>query len=171
MRNRFILGTTIFFVANFPLVSHGQTGGKLYLQSPAPHERNAYSREKVRLECMIEERVPQFIKERIKDQFGEIIETPTLDSATKEKTLSITVTGVYAAGGGGWSGPKSVTLKGVLTDNGKVVGSFEGNRTASGGPFSAGTCRMLENCVAALSKDIARWLRNPTMDAKLGELR
>ena len=43
---------------------------------------------------------------------------------------------------------------------------------AGGGAFGGykGTCSILGRCIKTLGSDIAKWLANPTMDAKLGNV-
>ena len=60
-------------------------------------------------------------------------------------------------------GVKSVTVEGKLTENGEIIGTFIASRATR-----SNTCRKLEKTLKAIAKDIAKWLPNPTMDAKLG---
>jgi hypothetical protein len=72
------------------------------------------------------------------------------------------------------SGRKSVTVLGELREYGKVTASFEASRRTMGSilaPWGEGTCSMLNKCALTLANDIAKWLKDPTMDAKLGESR
>lgn len=97
-----------------------------------------------------------------------------VDSANaKGKLLSVKITGLVGPGGGAWSGAKQVTIDGVLTENGKTLGTFKGMRVSGGGTFGAykGTCSILGRCVKALGKDVAGWLKAPTMNARLGDAR
>jgi len=58
----------------------------------------------------------------------------------------------------------------VLKENGEVIGSFTGARYSGGGAFGGfkGTCAILGRCIETLGKDIATWLKDPTMNAMLG---
>lgn len=49
--------------------------------------------------------------------------------------------------------------------NVKVVASFRARRNTGGGP----TCAALAKCAKSLGKDIAGWIAEPSMDAKLGD--
>ena len=51
---------------------------------------------------------------------------------------------------------------------GTVIGTFIANRATGSTRSGDGTCDMLELCMKVMAKDIAKWLPNPTMDAKLG---
>jgi hypothetical protein len=81
-------------------------------------------------------------------------------------TLSLVISDVHAVGGGGMSGPKWATITGELKKDGQVTGSFVAKRTTLGGSFSA--CGTIDDVGKVLAKDIAKWLKKPTMNAKIG---
>ena len=64
-------------------------------------------------------------------------------------------------------------MKGRLVEDGTEVGSFSGVRSTMGGAFGGfkGACALFVRDVEALSKDVAQWLKNPSKDARLGELK
>ncbi len=70
--------------------------------------------------------------------------------------------------GGAWSGPKSVTIEGVLWSGGKSAGSFTAERRTTHG---SGTCGMLERDAKEIGKDIAEWLKAPKAKSLLGDAR
>ena len=84
--------------------------------------------------------------------------------------LHMEIVNVIGTSGGTWSGKKSVTVQGKLTENDEVIGTFIASRHSRGGAGAIyqGTCDILDRCIKTLAKDIAKWLTNPTMDAKLG---
>ena len=89
------------------------------------------------------------------------------------KVLAMEITHVMGFGGGLYSGPKQIVVKGTLSEGGQVKGSFEAKRTTvTGGAFGGykGTCSLLHRTAKAVAKDVSEWLPSPTMDAKLGEL-
>jgi hypothetical protein len=81
------------------------------------------------------------------------------------KVLTMKVIGVHAIGGGGFTGPKWAKVQGELHDGDKLVGSFVAERRSLGGGLTA--CRLLTSLGQELGEDIAEWLKNPTLDAKL----
>lgn len=91
---------------------------------------------------------------------------PRVSSATPGHALDIRITKVLAPGGAKWSGPKVVTTQGALYDNGQVLGTFTTARHTRKGRH---TCGMLHNDAEEVAEDIGKWLRNPTMDARLGD--
>jgi len=80
---------------------------------------------------------------------------------------------VHAPGGGAFSGPKWMSVRGALHENGKVIGSFCAKRINGGGPFGQfkGTCAIVGRSAKVIGRDIAGWLEKPTQDAKLGDAR
>ena len=52
-----------------------------------------------------------------------------------------------------------------------IVGSFVDMRQVFQSGFSFTACGVLGRVSKALGKDIAKWLENPTMDARLGNER
>ncbi len=107
----------------------------------------------VRKECGLDTKIPKYVK--------------SAAGSGGKGTLDMKITHVLAPGGGAWSGPKAVTVSGTLRDGGKVVGTFTARRQTTRGGY--GTCQMLERDAEAIGKDVAAWLKSPSMDAKLGD--
>ena len=138
--------------------------------SPVPFAEDSGATGNVKDECTLETRLPQFIAEAAKRGVKVVI-GPAPEEGAEGKYLYLEFTHILGAGGGAWSGPKSVTAKGELIENGEVVGSFISSRFSTGGAFGGykGTCSILGRCIKAMGKDIAAWLKSPTMDAMLGD--
>ena len=121
-------------------------------------------------ECALQTKVPDFIK-----HFGgdavEVVDG-ALDRK-KGRVLQMEITDVHAPGWGAFSGPKWMTVKGELFENGKSIGSFRAKRFSTGGAFGGfkGTCSIIGRCTKAIGQDIASWLRSPTPNAELGDAR
>lgn len=145
--------------------------GTLNLRATAPYDKELVVPSAVKAECGLETKLPAFIQDYAKGRFDTVnlVESPSANG----KFLSVKITGLVGTGGGAWSGAKQVTIDGTLTENGKVVGTFKGMRVSGGGAFGAykGTCSILGRCVKALGKDVAGWLKSPTMNARLGDAR
>ena len=138
--------------------------------SPVPFADDSGATGKVMDECTLDTRLPQFIAEAAR-RGVKVVVGPAPEDGAAGKFLYIEITHILGPGGGAWSGPKSVSVKGELIENGEVIGSFIGSRFSTGGAFAGykGTCSILGRCIKALGKDIAGWLRAPTMDARLGD--
>ena len=124
----------------------------------------------VRASCTLDTRLPGFIENYARKGVKVVMSDEPLDSL-EGKVLHLEIVQVLGAAGGGWSGPKTVTVEGELTENGDVIGSFTATRFSTGGWYGQykSTCSILGRCIKAIGKDIAAWLRNPTKDALLGD--
>ncbi len=121
----------------------------------------------VKNECDIQGRLPKYIKSYAKKHTDVVFTTESLDSVDG-KTLYLEFEHVYAPGGGGYSGAKSVSVTGELKDNGEVIASLTADRAALFG-MTPGTCSMLKRVAKKLGQDIGNWLKAPEMDSMLGD--
>lgn len=118
----------------------------------------------VRNECQLGEKVSTFL--------AEFASNVTVSDDPKEgRYLRMEITEVVATGGGAWSGPKWMTVKGTLLENDKAIASFRAKRFSTGGAFGGfkGTCAIIGRCTKAIAEDIAEWLKNPVDGAELGD--
>jgi hypothetical protein len=131
----------------------------------------AYIRDAVRNECHLLDKLAHFVEEYSADQYANII-TDASTAPADAQILIIEIDNVSGSGGGAWSGGKSVTINGKLTQNGKLLGNFKGRRFSGGGAFATfkGTCSILGRCVKALAKDISEWLQHPAERSVLGDM-
>jgi len=124
----------------------------------------------VRDQCALQTKVPEFIAQAA----GSSVEL--VDGALdrkKGRVLELEITEVHAPGGGAFSGPKWMSVKGELYEKGKQIGSFRAKRYSTGGAFGGfkGTCSIIGRCTKAIGDDIAGWLGAPTANAELGDAR
>ena len=118
----------------------------------------------VQQECQLQTRVPTAIALAATDVLA--VDTPDKGG----RWLELEITEVHGPGGGMFSGPKWMTVTGKLHQGSKVLGSFRAKRLSTGG-FVRGTCATLGRCAQTIGRDIATWLKAPTMDAVLGDAR
>ena len=120
----------------------------------------------VRNECQLGEKVSAFLAESAPN-------VKVSPGPEQTRYLSMTITEVYAAGGGAWSGPKWMTVTGTLKENDQAVASFRAKRFSTGGAFGGfkGTCSIIGRCTKAIAQDIAEWLKDPVDGAELGDAR
>lgn len=127
-----------------------------------PFANASVASDAVKAECKLETNLPQFISE-FAGSAVEIDDKPGKGG----KVFHAKITNVLAPGGGAWSGPKSVLVEGELKENGKVIGTVAARRNTTRGGY--GTCGMLNHAARAVGKDIAGWLKSPSMGARLGD--
>jgi hypothetical protein len=147
-----------------------QSGKTIKIASDIPFGKTTKVRESVRKECNLGGKLSDFIKQYGSRYDLNIEQSPNMSGA-HGKVLHVEIVNVQGYGGGAWSGPKSVAIKGTLTENGKKIGTFHGSRHSGGGLFGGfkNTCAILGRCVKALGKDVSQWLKSPTPTASLGD--
>lgn len=132
-----------------------------------PFSEDSGATDNVKEECKFEERLPKYLKSEAKKVADIVFTTEPLDSL-EGKVLYMEVTHVFAPGGGGYSGAKSVEVEGELRENGEVIASFTVDRAALFG-MTPGTCSMLKRVAKKIGEDLAEWLEAPEMDSMLGD--
>lgn len=115
-------------------------------------------RDKVRSECGLQTLIPAAIAENSSD----------VELIDGRGNLELEITAAHGPGGGVFSGPKWVEVRGTLRRGGKTLG-FRAKRYSATDVFSGGTCGILAKCGRSIGQDIAAWLANPTPDAELGD--
>ena len=140
--------------------------GNVKVLRVVPIAEKASVPEKVRSECGLQDKVPAFLS-----SFASDVELVDSELGTQGRILELHIGDVHAPGGGAFSGPKWMTVTGVLREDGRKVGSFTAKRFSGGGMFGAykGTCAIVARCAKAIGKDIAGWLRSPQDGARLGD--
>jgi hypothetical protein len=135
-------------------------GDPITISATIPYANDAVATAAVREECHWNTELPAAL---VAQSDGAIIATDKDLSTVSGKKLVITVTNVHASGGI-FSGPRWAILHGELIENGKLLGNFQFRRVSAGGlPRTA--CPVLDHIGKALTGDILKWLKNPTMSA------
>lgn len=166
--------TSLVAAAALTLMTSGTaSAASIKVGATTPFSETGMVKDSVKNECQLETKLPEFVKEYA-DSYGIEVELTEKSPGKKSKgkVLVLEITGTEGAGGGAWSGAKSVTVKGELFENGKSIGNFMASRYSTGGAFAGfkGTCSIMGRCVKTIGKDIATWLQNPTKNARLGDM-
>lgn len=130
-----------------------------------PFAKEASVRQKVKEQCKLQTKVPYFLS-----RYSSQVELVDGSLGRSGRTLDLEITEVHAPAGGGFSGPKWMSVKGLLRDNGRRVAGFTAYRATTGGFLAGykGTCAIVGRCAKALGSDIAKWLKNPKDGVHLG---
>ena len=161
-----LLATTLLTVG---LSQHQHADERIVVGIPevTPYAPGVHVRDAVRKQCQLGEKVSKFLKQyaRNRVEFAEASES--------ERYLEMSITEVYALGGGAHTGAKWMEVTGHLTEDGERIASFRAKRYSTGGAFAGfkGTCSIIGRCTKAIGRDIADWLRDPTDGARLGDAR
>lgn len=137
---------------------------KIMISATIPYENSDTANDDIRKDCDWNQKLAQNI---VKESNSSVEVTDKDLTKFSGKKLVIMIDQVHSIGGGGFTGPKWAHIRGKLSEKGKVIGSFEALRKTIGGTFRA--CATLDNLGEELGGDVAGWLKNPTMDAKLGD--
>ena len=164
MMTKTAVSLLLFLTGMAPLPCAAADGGMLSVQRTAPFEEGLTVPEGAK-KCLLETSIPGYIRSFALAAFDDVVLVDQVKE-TAGPALRVTIKDVSGAGGGAWSGPRYLIISGTLWKDGAVAGTFVARRT-SGGVLSS--CRLLDRCAMALGKDVAKWLRDPTMNARLGE--
>jgi len=131
-----------------------------------PYAKDAKVRQAVREKCEVGTRLALAIE-------ASSPEVELVDRPSGRSRLDLEILRVHSPGGGVFSGPKWIEVKGKLRKGGRVVGDFVARRYSSGGPFGLfiGTCGILNRITKALGNDIGVYLESPSKGARIGDFR
>ena len=129
------------------------------LLTPVTYAADSAVVPKVREACKLEDRLAA-------DVGGALSGSTT---STAGEVVKVSIVDVMGLGGGGWTGPKAISIRVDLMKDGKIERSTHLTRTTTGGVFGGfkGTCSMLERDSATLGKDVAKWVASESY--KTGE--
>lgn len=139
------------------------------LESPIAYAPGASVVEQVKQECKIENMLESHIGPTLGKLNGTGVGTAASAADAKgASVLRVQITYVMGVGGGAWSGPKSISVKAELLDQGKVTRQTNINRWTTGGMFGGfkGTCSILDRSATAIAKDLGRWVSDPSYQIK-----
>jgi hypothetical protein len=131
----------------------------LVVEVPARLDPSAPITEATRRECDVPGLVGNHVLADLQTRIGMgVLPLQGTEPATG-KVLRLTVVSARGVGGGGWSGPKSMTVRAEIAEAGKVLGGFTAHRGSRGGVWGgvSGTCAIFERIAIALGKDIGGW--------------
>lgn len=154
----------VLFVAACTLLAAGciarPTPESLVIQRTAYYKTSAKVGDKIRDECGLEQVVPKNIKSYARGDYDSIYLSDSLSDSTPAKVLVMKIVNAQGLGGGRYSGPKSLTIEGTLSQNGTVLGTFVVHRGTMGGfgGGGSGTCSLLHRCAKKIGKDVGSWL-------------
>lgn len=127
------------------------------IQSPVLFASEASFVDHVRKECGIDRVLSEYILKEAQEKIADVKAVTEVTRVAAEPYVRVTVNNVIGVGGGGWSGPKIMSIRADLLENGRIVASKSFRDSGRGGPFS-GTCRILTNLAENLANDMTDWL-------------
>lgn len=132
---------------------------RLFLQLPVMVDPSAPIPNAVKAECGVEMLLGNHALSALTRRNSQVQTVVGPEQAGADKLIQLTVIAVHGYGGGSWSGPKSISLRADLKQNGSTLGTTVLNRSSTGGVFGGmkGTCDILNRVAVALGKDLANW--------------
>jgi len=132
---------------------------RLYLQTPVQIASGAFVPQNVKSECELEKHLVDDASSQIGKRYGRVELAGSHDDVGNDKVVKITITNAWGAGGGGWSGPKSLQVLAELKQGDTTLSSASFRRTTAVGMFR-GTCGMFHKVTRELGEDVAEWLKD-----------
>ena len=162
LNSRSIVFSTLVSLLILSTAGPATASDQITISSKIPYLNDNVGSGNIQNECTWNSTMPAALVAQSK---GTVVSTDHDMTTVTGKKLIITATHVHAIGGGGFSGPKWITLEGKLTENGKLLGNFQLKRTTGGGGLRFGGCKILEYISKALTQDVLKWLKNPQIMA------
>jgi hypothetical protein len=148
-------------IAVLCIAPHARAQEQIAVAVPAIFDAAGAIGENVKRECAMEDKVAEEVFQRVSERFpGTGKAQSSGPFAPSDTVLRITILGMHGAGGGSWSGGKSMSIRAELLHDAKVVHSTVLTRNSRGGVFGGmtGTCSIMERIAVALGRDVAAWL-------------
>lgn len=152
-------------------LAFGSNADTIVIGKTAPYSDSNKIQTAILNECRLPEIQADYLEKAMAAEGITVVKTDDPAKTEQGKVLLVEITDALSTGNAFIGHHKRVSIKGRLLDNGKEIGSFTGLRSSGGGAFAGfkGSCSVLDRCTQALAKDINRWLKKPSMDARIGE--
>lgn len=162
--------------------------GAITIATLIPYAEKAEVRDSIRQDCGLSSKLSRFVVARsLKKSIAMVrLGNPNQaratradqssgeadNSASPNRSLELRITDAIETSGG-LLPTHSLSIDGVLKEDGRIIGTFVGTRFARASfiPFRRGECAILSEAVALLAKDVVRWVRKPSLDSRLGDAR
>lgn len=133
---------------------------KLYVQVPAAYDPQAWAVRQVKDQCALAAMVGNQVFSQVQRGMPQAAAIETPADASGARVLRLTIVNIFGIGGGGWTGPKALTMRAELVRGAEVLGTFERREESRGGILGpvTGTCGIFEGIAETLGQEIARWL-------------
>ncbi len=143
------------------------------MAKPVPYADEAVIAGKIKKECDLQNQLAAYTEEYAREDHNITVKfADAVQADSAGMVLDVHIRDAVSEGNPFIGHRKSTLVAGKLYRDAELIGSFVGRRNSMGGAFGGykGSCSVLGRTVKALGKDIADWLKSPTMDAQLGDL-
>jgi hypothetical protein len=132
----------------------------LRVQVPAVFDGQASVEPAIRDECAADMILGNHVFQKVADKFPDSLQVQDATKMQKGKVLKLTILSIQGIGGGGWTGPKTMTVRADLLQDGEVVQTVVKREHSRGGVWGImrGTCSIVEVVTESLGRQFAAWL-------------
>ena len=143
----------------------------IYLSQEASYSHPDVIDQAVLTECQLPQQQAELIEAAARRAGFHIVRDEQAVKARKGRVLQVEIVNALSSGNAFIGHRKQVVIRGKLFEDGKEIGEFQGRRSSMGGAFGGfkGSCSVLGRCLEALAGDITVWLKNPTVNARIGD--
>lgn len=154
-----------------PVQTDSVQSNVIYISQSAPYSDVTRINQNILDECQLPQQLPELVERAARRSGISMVRDDNAVKAGKGLVLQIEIANAISSGNAFIGHGKQVMVKGRLLEDGKEIGNFTGRRSSMGGAFAGfkGSCTVLGRCLDALAWDITRWLKSPTMNARVGE--
>jgi hypothetical protein len=154
---------TVFALALAALSTSCMAGNVLNVQTPAVLPESTSIPGGIKAQC----KVPQLVADQVFASVRKVYDrTSQVDGSVNLADgllLKTTITSVWGASvGGGWTGPRHLSVTLDLIKDGKVLQTTTSKRTSNGGvwgPFKS-TCGIMNRLAKEVGEDAADWIKD-----------
>ena len=168
-----LMALVSFDASSDPSDPSSKDSNSVAIASEIPFAEGNHIAGNIKSECNLSGKLSEFIKSYSQDNGISIEQKSAVSANDPGRVLVVEITDAVSMGNAFIGHRKYTQISGKLYQDSKMVGSFEGARNSGGGAFAGfkGSCAVLGRCVKALGRDVGNWLKSPTMDASLGDMR
>jgi hypothetical protein len=137
-----------------------QADDRLLVLLPPAFDPAARIAGSVSLNCNVDRLVGDSVLEKLGRRFPAVEQIQREEIAGDGRFIRLTILNVQGVGGGQWSGPKGISLRVELLQNGKPASSNVFLRNSRGGILGpvSGTCMIMERIASQLGDDVTKWI-------------
>jgi len=147
-------------------------GKTVYIRSnKATYSPKSHIAKNIKDECKLDTQMIKYIQAAAKNNGMTLKVVDSIPSDGLE--LKIEITDAISSGNMFIGHRKFASISGSLTQGAQSLGSFEAARRTSGGMFAGfkSSCAVLGRAVKVLGQDTAKWMKKPSSNAELGDVR
>lgn len=138
-------------------------GNVLNVQTPAVLSQEIHIPGSIKAQCKVAELVGDQVFESVSNVYGRTKRVASDANLADELLLKSTITLVWGASyGGGWTGPRHISVTLELIKGGKVLQTTTSKRTSNGGVWGAfkSTCGIMDRLAKEVGEDAADWIKD-----------